>query len=91
MFRFGLQPGYEVSAKTDVVLEPFFQWRDFDELDSTGADRDARAAGATIGLDAEVTSLLHLNLDVGLIANHLEDSRFDNTVDLILEGEAVWR
>jgi len=90
VFRFGLPLGYEVSAKTDVVLEPFFQWRDFDELDSTGADRDARAAGATIGLDTELTSLLHLNFDVGFIANDFEDSRFDNTVDLIFEGEAVW-
>lgn len=88
--RFGLPLGYEVSAKTDVVLEPFFRWRDFDEVDSTGADRDSRAAGATIGIDTEVTSLLHLNLDVGFIANDFEDSRFDNTVDLIFDGEAIW-
>lgn len=88
--RFGLPVGYEVSAKTDVVLEPFFRWRDFDELDSTGADRDARAAGATIGLDSEITDLVHLNLDIGFIANDFEDSDFDNTVDLIFEGEAIW-
>ena len=88
--RFGLPLGYEVSAKTDVVLEPFFRLRDFDELDDTGADRDARAAGATIGIDTEVTSLVHVNFDIGFIANDFEDPRFDDSVDLIFGGEAIW-
>jgi len=89
-YRFGLPLGYEVSAKTDVVLEPFFRLRDFDEVDDTGADRDAQAAGATIGIDTEVSSLLHVNFDVGFIANEFEDSRFDDSVDLIFGGEAIW-
>ncbi len=89
-FRFGLPLGYEVSAKTDVVLEPFLRWRDFDELDSTGADRDAFAAGSTIGLKTEVTSLFHLNFNVGFVANDYDDPRFDDAVDLIFGGEAVW-
>ena len=89
-YRFGLPLGYEVSAKTDVTLEPFVRLRDFDDLDSTGADRDSRAAGATVGIDTEVTSLLHLNFDVGFIANDYEDSRFDDSLDLIFGGEAVW-
>lgn len=89
-YRVGLPLGYEVSAKTDVVLEPFFRWRDFDELDSTGADRDARAAGATVGIDTELTSLVHVNFDIGFVANDFEDSRFDDEVDLIFGGEVIW-
>ncbi|MFZ2103014.1 MAG: outer membrane beta-barrel protein, partial [Oricola sp.] len=82
-YRFGLPVGYEVSAITDVKLEPFVRVRDFDELDSTGADRDAKAAGATVGFDTELTRLLHLNFDVGFVANDYEDSRFNDSVDLI--------
>lgn len=89
-YRFGLPLGYEVSAMTDVVLEPFLRWRDFDELDSTGADRDARATGATVGVDTELTSLVHFNFDVGFIANDFQDDRFDDNVDLIFGGEVVW-
>ncbi|WP_340118948.1 outer membrane beta-barrel protein [Pelagibius sp. 7325] len=89
-YRFGLPVGYEVSAITDVTLEPFVRLRDFDELDSTGADRDAQAAGATVGLDTELTRLVHLNFDVGFVANDYEDSRFDDSVDLIFGGEAIW-
>jgi len=89
-YRFGLPLGYEVSAKTDVVLEPFVRWRDFDERDSTGADRDARAAGATVGIDTELTSLVHVNFDIGFIANDYKDSRFDDDIDLIFAGEVVW-
>jgi len=89
-YRVGLPLGYEVSAKTDVVLEPFFRLRDFDELDSTGADRDARAAGATIGIDTELTRLVHVNFDIGFIANDFEDPQFDDEVDLIFGGEVVW-
>lgn len=89
-YRFGLPVGYEVSAKTEVTLEPFVRRRDFDEVDSTGADRDAWAGGATVGIDTEVTSLLHVNFDVGFIANDFDDSRFDNSLDLIFGGEAIW-
>ena len=89
-YRFGLPVGYEISAKTDATLEPFVRLRDFDEVDSTGADRDAKAAGATVGLDTELTRLVHLNFDVGFVANDYEDSRFDDSVDLIFGGEAVW-
>jgi hypothetical protein len=89
-YRFGLPVGYEVSAKTDVTLEPFVRRRDFDEVDSTGADRDAWAGGATVGIDTEVTSLLHVNFDIGFIANDFDDTRFDDSVDLIFGGEAIW-
>lgn len=89
-YRFGLPIGYEVSAMTDVVLEPFVRRRDFDEVDSTGADRDAWAGGATVGIDTEVTSLLHVNFDVGFIANDFDDSTFDDSVGLIFGGEAIW-
>jgi hypothetical protein len=89
-YRFGLPLGYEVSAKTDIELEPFLRWRNFDERDSTGADRDARAAGATVGIDTELTSLVHFNFDIGFIANEFEDSRFEDDVDLIFAGELVW-
>ncbi|MGD1876138.1 MAG: outer membrane beta-barrel protein [Kiloniellaceae bacterium] len=89
-YRFGLPIGYEVSAKTDVTVEPFVRWRDFDDLDSTGADRDSLAVGTTIGIETEVTSLLHLNFDVGFIGNDYEDSRFNDSLDLIFGGEAVW-
>lgn len=89
-YRLGLPVGYEVSAKTDVVVEPFARRRDFDELDSTGADRDAWAAGATVGLETEVTSLLHVNFDIGFVANDYDDPRFDDSLDLIFGGEAVW-
>jgi hypothetical protein len=89
-FRVGVPLGYEVSAKTDVTLEPFFRWRDFDEVDSSGADRDARAAGATVGIDTELTSMVHLDFDIGFIANDFEDPRFDDSVDLIFGGEIVW-
>lgn len=89
-YRFGLPVGYEVSAKTDVTLEPFVRRRDFDEVDSTGADRDAWAGGATVGIDTEVTSLLHVNFDIGFIANDFDDSQFDNSLDLIFGGETIW-
>jgi hypothetical protein len=89
-YRFGLPVGYEVSAMTDVVLEPFVRRRDFDEEDSTGADRDAWAGGATVGIDTEVTSLLHVNFDVGFVANDFDDSSFDDSIDLIFGGEAIW-
>ena len=89
-YRFGLPVGYEVSAKTDVTLEPFVRRRDFDEVDSTGADRDAWAGGATVGIDTEVTSLLHLNFDIGFVANDYDDTRFNDSFDLIFGGEAVW-
>jgi hypothetical protein len=89
-YRFGLPLGYEISAKTDVVLEPFVRLRDFDERDSTGADRDAKAAGATIGIDTELSRLIELKFDVGFIANDFSDSRFDDSVDLIFGGEAIW-
>lgn len=89
-YRFGLPLGYEFSAKTDVVLEPFVRRRDFDEVDSTGADRDAWAGGATVGIDTEVTSLLHVNFDIGFIANDFDDSTFDDSIDLIFGGEAIW-
>ncbi len=89
-YRLGVPLGYEVSAMTDVKVEPFVRWRDFDETDSTGADRDSTAAGATVGLDTELTSLVQLNFDVGFIANDYKDSRFDDSLDLIFGGEAVW-
>ncbi|GAB4376340.1 MAG: outer membrane beta-barrel protein [Kiloniellaceae bacterium] len=89
-YRFGLPVGYEISAKTDATLEPFVRLRDFDEVDATGADRDAKAAGATVGLDSELTRLLHVNFAVGFVANDYEDARFDDSLDLIFGGEAVW-
>ncbi|MGF1630916.1 MAG: outer membrane beta-barrel protein [Kiloniellaceae bacterium] len=89
-YRFGLPVGYEISAKTDVKVEPFVRRRDFDELDSSGIDRDSLAGGATVGLDTEVTSLLHLNFDVGFVVNDYDDSRFDTSLDLIFGGEAIW-
>lgn len=89
-YRFGFPLGYEVSAITDVFLEPFVRLRDFDEVDGTGADRDATSAGATFGLKTELTSLLHFNFNVGFIGNDYDDPRFDDGVDLIFGGEAVW-
>ena len=89
-YRFGLPVGYQVSAMTDVTVEPFVRLRDFDTTDADGTDRDARAAGALVGIDTEVTRLVHLNLDVGFVANDYEDSRFDDSIDLIFGGEAVW-
>lgn len=89
-FRFGLPVGYEVSAKTDVKLEPFVRRRNFDEDNSAGEDRDAFATGALLGIDTEVSRLLDLNFDVGFIANDYDDRRFDSRVDLIFGGEAIW-
>jgi len=89
-YRFGLPIGYEVSAKTDVTLEPFVRRRDFDERDSTGADRDSTAGGVTVGLDTELSPLFHLNFDIGFIANDFDDRRFDDDVDLIFGAEGIW-
>ncbi|MPZ10895.1 MAG: outer membrane beta-barrel protein [Kiloniellaceae bacterium] len=89
-YRFGLPVGYEVSAKTDVKVEPFVRRRDFDEDNSAGADRDSVAAGALVGIDTELSPLLDLNFDVGFIANDFDDPRFDSRVDLIFAGEAIW-
>ncbi|WP_299625771.1 outer membrane beta-barrel protein [Pelagibius sp.] len=89
-YRFGLPIGYELSAITDLKFEPFYRIRDFDEVDETGADRDAQAAGATLGFDTELTRLFHVGLEVGFIANDFEDSRFDDEVDFIAEGNATW-
>ena len=89
-YRFGLPVGYEVSAKTDVKVEPFVRRRDFDEDNSAGADRDSVAAGALVGIDTELSPLLDLNFDVGFVANDFDDSRFDSRVDLIFAGEAIW-
>lgn len=89
-FRYGLPIGYEVSAKTDVKVEPFVRRREFDENNSAGSDRDSNAAGMLLGIDTEVTSLLDLNFDVGFVANDFDDSSFDRRVDLIFGGEAIW-
>lgn len=89
-FRVGLPIGYEVSAKTDVKLEPFGRRRNFDEDNSAGEDRDSVAAGALLGIDTEVSRLIDLNFDVGFIANDFDDPGFDSRVDLIFDGEAIW-
>ncbi len=89
-YRFSLPIGYEISEITDVTLEPFFRIRDFDELDETGADRDARAGGATIGVETELSRLVHVALDVGFIANDFEDPDFDDDVDFIVDGDFTW-
>src|SRR3546814_393915 len=89
-FRFGLPIGYEVSAKTDVKVEPFVRRRDFDEDNSSGDDRDSVAAGALLGIDTEIGSLFDLNFDIGFVANDFDDPTFDSRVDLIFAGEAVW-
>jgi hypothetical protein len=89
-YRFGLPVGYEVSAKTDVKVEPFVRRRDFDEDNAAGADRDSVAAGALVGIDTELSPLFDLNFDVGFIANDFDDPRFDSRVDLIFAGEAIW-
>ncbi|WP_420348116.1 outer membrane beta-barrel protein [Pelagibius sp.] len=89
-YQFGLPIGYEVSTITNVTLQPFFRIRDFDELDETGADRDARAGGATIGIETELTRLVHVGLDVGFIANDFEDPDFDDDIDFIVDGDVTW-
>ena len=89
-YRFGLPVGYEVSAKTDVKVEPFVRRRNFDEDNSTGDDRDSTAAGAVLGIDTEISPLFDLNFDIGFIANEFDDSDFDNRVDIIFGGEAIW-
>lgn len=89
-FRFGLPVGYEVSALTDVKVEPFVRRRDFDEDNAAGADRDSLAAGALFGIDTELSPLFDVNFDIGFITNDYDDSRFDSRVDLIFGGEAIW-
>ncbi len=79
-----------MSTITNVTLQPFFRIRDFDELDETGADRDARAGGATIGIETELTRLVHVGLDVGFIANDFEDPDFDDDIDFIVDGDVTW-
>lgn len=89
-FRFGLPIGYEVSALTDISLEPFVRRRDFDEDNAAGDDRDSDAAGALLGIDTEISPLVDLNFDVGFIANDYDDDDFDSRIDLIFGGEAIW-
>jgi hypothetical protein len=89
-FRFGLPVGYEVSALTDVSVEPFVRRRNFDEDNSAGDDRDSTAAGAVLGIDTEISPLFDLNFDIGFIANDYDNSQFDSRVDLIFGGEAIW-
>lgn len=89
-FRFGLPVGYEVSALTDVVVEPFVRRRNFDEDNEAGDDRDSTAAGATFGIDTEISPLFDLNFDVGFLVNDFDDPRFDSRVDLIFGAEAIW-
>jgi hypothetical protein len=89
-FRFGLPVGYEVSAKTDVRVEPFVRRRDFRQDNSAGDDRDSIAAGALLGIDTEISPLVDLNFDIGFIGNDFDDPEFDSRVDLIFAGEAIW-
>lgn len=89
-YRFGLPSGYELSAITDLNFEPFYRVRDFDDLDDDGDNRDSQAVGATVGFDTEVTRLFHVGLDVGFIANDFEDPDFDDSLDLIVDGDATW-
>ena len=89
-YRFGVPVGYEVSALTDISIEPFVRRRDFDEDNDAGDDRDSTAAGALLGIDTELSPLFDLNFDVGFIANDYDDPGFDSRVDLIFGGEAIW-
>ena len=88
--RFGLPIGYEVSALTDVKIEPFVRRRDFDEDNASGDDRDSLAAGALLGIDTEISPLLDVNFDIGFIQNDFDDPGFDSRIDLIFGGEAIW-
>lgn len=89
-FRFGLPVGYEVTADTDVYVEPFVRRRNYDEDNDAGDDRDTTAAGAVLGIDTQISPLLDLNFDVGFIANDYDDPTFDSRIDLIFGGEAIW-
>lgn len=89
-FRFGLPVGYEVSALTDVQIEPFVRRRDFDRDNSAGDDRDSLAAGALLGIDTEISPLFDVNFDIGFIHNDFDSDDFDSRVDLIFGGEAIW-
>jgi len=89
-FRFGLPIGYEVSALTDVQIEPFVRRRDFDQDNSDGDDRDSLATGALLGIDTEISPLVDVNFDIGFIHNNFDNDDFDSRIDLIFGGEAIW-